>query len=109
MSDFKFPQMGGLMEAAQKLQSEMARVQGELGDKRVEASAGGGMVTVVASGRMEIVEIKIDAQVVDPKEISMLQDLVLAATNQALHKARQLMESEMASVSGGLQIPGMSF
>ena len=103
---FKMPDIGGLMEAAQKMQREMERVQGELAGKTVEASAGGGMVTVVANGRMELVSIKIDLAVVDPKDVQMLQDLVTAAANQALAKARDLAASEMGRIAGG-GLPGL--
>jgi DNA-binding YbaB/EbfC family protein len=106
MGDFKMPDLGGLMEAAQRMQRELARVQEELGDKQVEASAGGGMVTVVANGRFEVVSVKIDATVVDPKDVAMLQDLVTAAVNQALVKAKEMAQSELAKVTGGMQMPG---
>lgn len=107
MGDFKMPDLGGLMEAAQRMQREMQRVQEELAGKHVEASAGGGMVTVVANGRMEVVSVKIDASVVDPKDVGMLQDLVTAAVNQALVKARDLAQAEIARITGGMSMPGM--
>ena len=107
MDDFKMPDLGAIMQAAQQVQRDLARVQEELAAKHVEASAGGGMVTVVASGRQEIVSVKIDRQVVDPKEIEMLQDLITAAANQALAKARELAQQEMARVTGGLGLPGL--
>lgn len=98
---FKMPDLGGLMEAAQRMQREMERVQSELGSKTVEASSGGGMVTVVANGRLELVSVKIDPAVVDPKDVQMLQDLVTAAVNQALTKARDLAQSELSKIAGG--------
>jgi nucleoid-associated protein EbfC len=107
MDDIKLPDLGGLMEAAQRMQQELTRVQDELGTKKVEASAGGGMVTVAVNGRMEIVEVRIDAAVVDPKEVGMLQDLVRAAVNQALERAKAMAQQEMAKVTGGMSIPGM--
>lgn len=107
MGDFRMPDLGGLMEAAQRMQRELARVQEELGHKRVEASAGGGMVTVVANGRLEIVEVRIEKSVVDPADVVMLQDLVTAAVNQALSKAKELAQKELAKVTGGLSIPGL--
>jgi nucleoid-associated protein EbfC len=107
MADFKMPDLGGLMQAAQNMQREMQRIQEELGAKKVEASAGGGMVTVVANGQMQLVSVKIDPTVVDPKDVGMLQDLVTAAVNQALAKAKELANSEMAKVAGGMQLPGM--
>jgi DNA-binding YbaB/EbfC family protein len=104
MADFDF---GNLMQAAQRMQSELARVQAELAQKRVEATAGGGMITAVVSGELELVGLKIDANVVDPKDVAMLEDLVRAAVNQAIEKAKALQQSEMAKVTGGLAIPGM--
>ena len=107
MADFKMPDMAGLMQAAQRVQSELSRVQDELASKTVEASAGGGMVTVVANGRQEILSVKIEKSVVDPTDIGMLQDLVVAGVNQALEKAREMAQAEMARVTGGLSIPGI--
>jgi DNA-binding YbaB/EbfC family protein len=107
MADFKMPDLGGLMEAAQLMQREIQRVQDELGEKRIEASAGGGMVTVVASGRMEIVQIRVDPSVVDPRDVGMLEDLLTAAVNQALARAKDLAQQELAKVTGGLGVPGM--
>ena len=106
MADFNLGDLGGLMEAAQRMQRELARVQDELGDKRVEAAAGGGMVTAVVNGRMELVTVRIEPSVVDPRDIGMLQDLVLAAVNQALQKAKNMAQGELARVTGGLAIPG---
>jgi len=107
MADFKLPELGGLMEAAQQMQREIQRVQEELGEKRVEAASGGGMVTVVANGRMEIAQIRVDPSVVDPKDVAMLEDLVTAAVNQALTKAKELAQQELAKVTGGMSVPGM--
>jgi DNA-binding YbaB/EbfC family protein len=107
MADFKMPDLGNIMQAAQRMQEELARVQGDLAGMRVEAAAGGGMVTAVVSGQLELVSLKVDAAAVDPKDIGMLQDLVVAAVNQALAKAKALQQSEMAKVTGGLSIPGM--
>jgi DNA-binding YbaB/EbfC family protein len=107
MADFKLPDLGGLMEAAQRMQREIQRVQDELGEKRVDASAGGGMVNVVANGRMEIVQIRVEPSVIDPKDAGMLEDLLTAAVNQALAKAKELAQQELAKVTGGLGVPGM--
>jgi len=107
MADFKMPDLGGLMEAAQRMQREIQRVQEELGEKRVEASAGGGMVTVIANGRMEIVQIRIEPSVIDPKDVGMLEDLLTAAVNQAVAKAKELAQQELAKVTGGMNVPGM--
>ncbi|CAB1064419.1 Nucleoid-associated protein YaaK [Olavius sp. associated proteobacterium Delta 1] len=100
--------MGNMMKQAQKLQSQMMRLQEELADKTVESSSGGGMVTVVASGRQQIVSIQIENEVVDPDDVEMLQDLVLAAVNDALAKAQEMVSSEMGKLTGGLNIPGLS-
>jgi hypothetical protein len=97
--------MQGILEAAQRLQSEIARVQEELNHKRVEAQAGGGMVTVVASGRQEILAVRIEKSVIDPSEPGMLQDLVVAAVNLALKKSQELAQSELAKVTGGMPLP----
>lgn len=94
-----------LMKAAQRMQEELARVQGELARKTVEASAGGGLVTVTANGKLEVLAVHIDPSVVDPKDVGMLQDLVAAATNQALARARELVESAMRRAAGQLGLP----
>jgi hypothetical protein len=107
MSEIKMPDLGGLLQAAQKLQGDVAKMQDELARKQVEASAGGGMVSVVVNGHCEVVKLTIEPDVVDPKEISMLQDLIVAAINQAVRKARELTQEEMAKLTGGLGIPGL--
>ncbi len=107
MGDFKMPDLGNIMQAAQRMQQELARVQAELAQKRVEATAGGGMVTAVVSGELKLMALKIDAAVVDPKDVAMLQDLIVAAVNQALDKAKAMQQAEMAQVTGGLSLPGM--
>jgi DNA-binding YbaB/EbfC family protein len=107
MADFKMPDLNGLMEAAQRMQADLQKVQADLAAKKVEATSGGGMVTAVVNGQLDLVALKIDAAVVDPKDVGMLQDLVMAAVTQALQKAKQLQQSEMAKVTGGLSIPGM--
>ncbi len=101
------PNMGNLMKKAQQLQEKMAKVQEELGGKTVETSAGGGMVTVVANGKQEIVSIKIDPEVIDANDVEMLEDLVLAAVNDALYQARQMVSEEMTKLTGGIKIPGL--
>jgi len=100
--------MGNMMKQAQKLQSQMMKLQEELADKTVESSSGGGMVTVVANGRQQIVSIQIENEVVDPDDVEMLQDLVLAAVNDALAKAQEMVSSEMGKLTGGLNIPGLT-
>jgi len=102
--------IGDLMRQAQKLQAQMAKVQEELAEKTVEGSAGGGMVTVIATGKQEVVRVSIDSEVVDPNDIEMLQDLVVAAVNDALRKAQEMVTREMSKLTGGLgiNIPGLN-
>ncbi len=99
--------LGDLMRQAQKLQEEMLKTQEEAKKKTAEASAGGGMVTVVASGAGEIVSIKIEKDVVNPDDVEMLQDLILAAANEALRRAQEMVSEEMSKLTGGLQLPGL--
>ncbi|WAC07597.1 MAG: YbaB/EbfC family nucleoid-associated protein [Thermodesulfobacteriota bacterium] len=101
--------IGELVRQAQKLQSQMAKVQEEMAAKTVEGSAGGGMVTVIANGKQEVMSIKIDPEVVDPNDIEMLQDLVVAAANDALKKAQEMVTNEMSKLTGGLNLnlPGL--
>ncbi len=99
--------LGDMMRQAQKLQEEMMRAQEEAKKKTVEASAGGGMVTVVASGAGDIVSIRIEKDVINPDDAEMLQDLILAACNEALRRAQEMVSAEMAKITGGLQIPGL--
>nr|WP_259549450.1 YbaB/EbfC family nucleoid-associated protein [Heyndrickxia oleronia] len=98
--------MQNMMKQMQKMQKKMAEAQEELGEKRIEGTAGGGMVTVVVSGHKEIVEVNIKEEVVDPEDIEMLQDLVLAASNDALKKAEELTNQTMGQFTKGLNIPG---
>ena len=100
--------MANMMKQAQKLQSQMLKLQEELAEKTVESSSGGGMVKVVANGRQQIVSIQIEKEVVDPEDVEMLQDLVLAAVNDALAKAQEMVSSEMGKLTGGLNIPGLT-
>ena len=96
-----------LQRMAQQMQRDMARVQDELAAATVTGSAGGGAVTVTATGRQEVTAIEIDPAVVDPDDLEMLEDLVVAAVNEALRAARELAEAKMAAVTGGLRLPGM--
>lgn len=98
--------MQGMMKQMQKMQKKMEKAQEELGEKRVEGTAGGGMVTVIVSGHKEVLEVKIDQEVVDPDDVEMLQDLVLAATNDALKKAEELTSQTMGQFTKGLNLPG---
>ena len=97
-----------MVKQVQKVQEQISRIQDELADRTVEASSGGGMVTVVANGRQEIVSVKIAPEAVDPRDITMLEDLVAAAANQALRQSKELMQEELAKITGGLKIPGIS-
>ncbi len=99
--------MGNMMKQAQKLQNKMMKLQDELAEKTVESSAGGGMVKVVASGKQQVVSIDIDPEVVDPDDVEMIQDLVLAAVNDALAKSQEMVSGEMGKLTGGMNIPGM--
>ena len=96
-----------LMRQAQAMQNKMAKLQEELAAKTVEGSSGGGMVRATASGRQEILSITIDRNVVNPDDVDMLQDLILTAVNDSLRLSRELMEQEMAALTGGLKIPGL--
>lgn len=95
------------MKQAQKLQKKMLKMQEELATKTVEATAGGGMVKVIANGSQKIESITLEPEVVDPEDIEMLQDLILAATNDALNKSQEMVSSEMGKLTGGMNIPGM--
>jgi DNA-binding YbaB/EbfC family protein len=99
--------MGNLLKQAQQLQTKMARLQEELEEKTVEASSGGGMVTVVFNGRQEILSINIEPEVIDPDDQEMLQDLILAAINDGLAKARNMVNEEMGKLTGGLNLPNI--
>jgi nucleoid-associated protein EbfC len=99
--------MANLQRMAQQMQRDMARVQEELETAVVEGTAGGGVVKATATGKQEILSITIDPDAVDPADVEMLQDLVLAAVNEALNASRALAEQKMAAVTGGLRIPGM--
>lgn len=96
---------GNMMKQAQRMKAEMEKIQEEAAAKRVEGTAGGGMVTVVCNGQGEVVEVKIDPEVAGPEELEMLQDLVMAAANESLRKARELMSQEMGRLTGGLGLP----
>ena len=99
--------MGKMMKQAQQLQAKMMKMQEDLADKTVEASAGGGMVRVVANGRQQIVSLEIEKEVVDPDDIEMLQDLILAAVNDAMVKSQEMVSGEMSKLTGGMSIPGL--
>ena len=102
------PNMGQLMKQAQQFQSKMTKLQEELEEKSVEASSGGGMVTVVANGKQELLSIIIDPEVIDPDDAEMLQDLIMAAVNDSLFRAKEMMNEEMGKLTKGMNIPGIS-
>lgn len=99
--------MQGILRQAQQMQEKLARLQEELGGRTVEASAGGGMVTVVANGKQEVVSVRIEKEVVDPGDVELLQDLVVGAVNEALSRSRKMIADEMAKLTGGMNLPGL--
>ena len=101
--------MNNMMKQVQKMQKDMQKVQEEVEQRTVEASVGGGAVTVVASGKKEIQSITIKPDVVDPDDVEMLQDLIMAAVNESLRMAEEMVSKEMSKVTGGLNIPGGLF
>ncbi len=108
----KFNPMGGsnmnqMMKQAKKMQEEMARTQAELQERVIEASAGGGAVMAKVNGKQRILEIKIKPEVVDPEDVEMLEDLIMAAINDAIKQSQDMVSAEMAKITGGLNIPGL--
>jgi len=99
--------MGNLQRMAQQMQQEMLRIQTELEAATVTGSAGGGVVSATVTGKQELVSLSIDPSAVDPSDVEMLQDLVVAAVNDALRASRELAEQKMSAVTGGLRLPGM--
>ena len=99
--------MSGMMKHGQKIQNKMMILQDGLADQRVEGTAGGGMVVAVVDGKLNVVEIRINPAAVDPEDVEMLEDMVLAAINQGLQKAQEMMDQQMGQLTGGLQIPGL--
>jgi DNA-binding YbaB/EbfC family protein len=98
--------MQRVLKQVQQVQEALARIQAELAEERVEGTAGGGTVRAVCNGQGDLLSVTIDPSVVDPQEVSMLEDLVVAATRDALQKARDLAATRMKAVTGGLQLPG---
>lgn len=99
--------MGNMMKQVKKMQADMAKMQEELVNRTVEASSGGGVVTVVANGKQEIMSINIKPEAVDPEDVEMLQDMVLAAVNEALRQSQDMVAKEMSKITGGMNIPGL--
>jgi hypothetical protein len=97
-----------IVKQAKKIQERMSRLQDELALKTVEASSGGGMVSVLVNGRHELITLKIEKEVVNPEDVEMLQDLIIAAVNEGMRKAQDMAASEMAKITGGLNLPGLS-
>lgn len=100
---------GNMMQKLQKMQDEMQRVQAEIEETEFSASAGGGAVEVTVTGKHEIKAIKMQPEVVDPDDIEMLEDLIIASLNEAIRKANDKMDSEMGKITGGLNVPGMGY
>jgi DNA-binding YbaB/EbfC family protein len=96
---------GDMMRQAQKLQNEIQRIQDELAERTVEATAGGGMVTVVANGKQDIVSVKIDPEVISKDDVEMLEDLIVAAVNESRRRAQELAMGEISKVTGGMGLP----
>ncbi|HXG49882.1 MAG TPA: YbaB/EbfC family nucleoid-associated protein [candidate division Zixibacteria bacterium] len=102
------PGMGNLLKQAQEMQARIAKVQEELAHKTVEGSAGGGMVRVTVNGQLTVSAVKIDPAALNPEDREMLEDLVLAAINDGMRKAREMASAEMSKITGGFKIPGLS-
>jgi nucleoid-associated protein EbfC len=103
------PNYQKMMKQVQKMQADMAKMQDDLANQSVEASAGGGMVTVVVTGAIELKSIKIDPTAIDPDDVEMLEDMIMAATNEALRSAQELANKKMGGITAGLNIPGLPF
>ncbi len=99
--------LGNIMKQAQQMQQKMGQMQQEMESRQVEATAGGGMVTAVVNGRQRLLSLTIDPQVVDADDVEMLQDLVVAAVNEAINKSQDMMQEEMSKLTGGMNIPGL--
>ena len=100
--------LGNIMKQAQMMQKKMAEMQAELEKRQVEATAGGGMVTAVVTGKQQLVSLTIDPAAVDPEDVDMLQDLVVAAVNEAIRQSQEMVQQEMSKVTGGMNIPGLT-
>ena len=99
--------LGNILKQAQQMHAKISELQEEMANKTVEASAGGGMVNIVMNGKQQVLAIRIDPEVVNRKDIEMLQDLIVAAVNEAIRKSQEMMTEEMKKITGGLNIPGM--
>ena len=103
------PNYNKMMKQVQKMQADMAKMQEDLANQVVEASAGGGMVTVQVTGAVEIKSIKIDPTAIDPEDVEILEDMIMAATNEALRSAQELANKKLGGITAGLNIPGLPF
>ena len=101
------PGLGGMMKQVQKMAEDTQKLEEELAEMKMEASSGGGMVTAVCNGKGEVLEIKIDPQVVDPEDVEMLQDLVVSAVREVLEKASETKQARLSEITGGISIPGI--
>jgi len=101
--------MGQMLRQVQAMQQKMAKIQEELANRTAEGQAGGGMVTAVVNGKQQLLAVKIEKTVVDPNDVDMLQDLIVAAVNQAMTNIQATINEEMGKVTGGLKIPGLTF
>ncbi len=99
--------MNNIVRQAQRMQSQIAKVQEEIAEKKVEASTGGGVVTAVVNGKSELLELKIDREVVDPDDVEILEEMIIGAVNQAMKTASDMMNDEVEKITGGLNIPGL--
>jgi DNA-binding YbaB/EbfC family protein len=99
--------MTGILKQAQKMQAQLGRIQEEMAERTTEASSGGGMVTVLINGKQEILSVTIDPEVVNPEDVDMLQDLIVAAVNEAIRRSQEMVAEEMKKITGGLSIPGL--
>ncbi len=103
-----FGPLGNIVKQAQELQERLGQIQEQAAGRTVEATAGGGMVAAIVSGRLEVVKLRIDPEVLKSGDVEMLQDLIIAAVNQAVRAAQEMMAEEMKKVTGGLKIPGLT-
>ncbi len=98
---------GNMLKQAQQLQGKMLKMQEEMGNKKVEATVGGGMVTAVVNGKQQLLSLKIQPEAVSPDDVEMLEDMVLAAVNKALEDSQEMVKQAMSSLTGGMNIPGL--
>lgn len=101
------PGMGNIMKQVQKMAEDTQKLEEELGELRVEATSGGGMVKAVANGRGEVLEVKIDPQVVDPEDVEILEDMVVSAVREAIEKGAEMKAAKMQEITGGMNLPGL--